>query len=455
VPVTEELNQILESLDKGKAGTIQIRNYTATVKGILEREPKNPLALYVKAKLLIHSANPQDRFRIKPEVLSLVNDMAANAHSVVYYHRKFTLLNELNVHDDDVYQEQKNVCLDILKTPRNIQSGIYHRTAEGFLGREGPITLKADFIVDKTSGKQPFTVQFSDRSVGNPQTWNWEFGDGSSSRETNPVHTYNNNGQYSVTLTVTKNTDKHIINKKELIHVLIQESSITDKPRANFTADPSAGKPPLSVQFFDRSVGNPQTWSWEFGDGNSSRETNPIHTYNNNGQYSVTLTVTNKAGTDKISKDNLIRVAVQSQDSLVPVRPSDGPDPEMIYENAIKKMVQDYPEIADLILAGPHKKMQLKGYILDAFEGETPKEFYTLINCVDEEVPLVILENKQEKTKLNARIETKKVSLKNKGLSSEFVDWAVEVWKLSIINENVKNGRNSGTPPDTDSDIIF
>jgi len=366
VPVTEELNQILESLDKGKAGTIQIRNYTATVKGILEREPKNPLALYVKAKLLIHSANPQDRFRIKPEVLSLVNDMAANAHSVVYYHRKFTLLNELNVHDDDVYQEQKNVCLDILKTPRNIQSGIYHRTAEGFLGREGPITLKADFIVDKTSGKQPFTVQFSDRSVGNPQTWNWEFGDGS-----------------------------------------------------------------------------------------SSRETNPVHTYNNNGQYSVTLTVTNKAGTDKISKDNLIRVAVQSQDSLVPVRPSDGPDPEMIYENAIKKMVQDYPEIADLILAGPHKKMQLKGYILDAFEGETPKEFYTLINCVDEEVPLVILENKQEKTKLNARIETKKVSLKNKGLSSEFVDWAVEVWKLSIINENVKNGRNSGTPPDTDSDIIF
>lgn len=401
--VTEELNQILESLDTGKAGTIQIRNFTATVKGILEREPKNPLALYVKAKLLIRSARPQDRLRIKPEVLSLVNDMTASAHSVVYYHRKFTLLNELNVHDEEVYQQQKNACLEIVKTPRNLQSEIYHRTAEGFLGRDGsrPRTPPPQPIFTPPPPQPPVQP----KSVPPPIT--------------------------------PKPTQPGVM------------------PDADFSVDPSFGEPPLSVQFLDRSSGSPHTWNWEFGDGSTSREANPVHIYSDEGQFTVSLKIINKTGSDTVSKAGLIRVAARSSDGSDRARPSDGPDPEKIYEEAIGKMVQKYPEIVDLVLAGPHKEMQLKGYVLDAFGGETPKEFYTLMNCVDEEVPLIILENMQEKTKLNAKIETKKVSLKNKGLSSEFVDWAVEVWKLSLINENMKNGKNSTTPVHTDSDIIF
>ena len=118
-------------------------------------------------------------------------------------------------------------------------------------------------------------------------------------------------------------------------------------------------------------------------------------------------------------------------------------------------MVKNYPEIIDLVLAGPHKKMQLKGYILDAFGGETPKEFHTLMNCVDDEVPLIILENMHEKIKLNAKVETKKGSLKNRGLSPEYVDWAVEVWKMSLINENVTNANGSTIPSNGDPEIIF
>jgi len=62
---------------------------------------------------------------------------------------------------------------------------------------------------------------------------------------------------------------------------------------ADFTADVTAGKPPLTVQFTDTSnVPRVLTWEWNFGDGESSFKQNPDHTYAADGSYDVTLTVT-------------------------------------------------------------------------------------------------------------------------------------------------------------------
>jgi PKD repeat protein len=449
---TEELKQIEDALDKGTAGNIQLARYQGTVKKILEREPKNVFALYLKAKLLILSTRPQDRIRIKPEVLNLVNEMAVLAHSVTYYHRKWALLNDLNVHDDDVYQEQKNACLEIQKLPQTPSSFIYHTICTKFLGASPPsVAPRADFTVDKSSGEPPLSIQFQDRSSGNPHIWNWDFGDGSASHEPNPVHIYNNEGQYTVSLSVTNKGGSNEMRKNDLIHVAVRPTKKTtttqySRPKADFTIDKSSGEPPFSVQFQDRSSGNPHIWNWDFGDSSTSREASPLHRYNDDGQYTVSLTVTNKAGSDVITKKGLILVAVRS---------TERPDSDGIYEKEIAGMVKAYPEIINLILAGPRKKMQFKGYILDAFGGETPKEFHTLMNCVDEEIPLVILENMNEKMKLNAKVETKKGSLKNRGLSPEFVDWAVEVLMVSLINENVTNAKNSTTPSNGDPEILF
>jgi hypothetical protein len=64
--------------------------------------------------------------------------------------------------------------------------------------------LTVEFSANTTSGIAPFNVQFSDKSTGNPNRWLWDFGDGVTSTDQNPMHVYKNPGTYSVSLTVTR-----------------------------------------------------------------------------------------------------------------------------------------------------------------------------------------------------------------------------------------------------------
>nr|WP_319539520.1 right-handed parallel beta-helix repeat-containing protein [uncultured Methanospirillum sp.] len=70
--------------------------------------------------------------------------------------------------------------------------------------------------------------------------------------------------------------------------------------KANFTATPRTGVPPLEVQFTDLSSGSPAGWNWTFGDGSVSHEQNPVHEYNGIGRYTVTLEVRNSQGQDSM-----------------------------------------------------------------------------------------------------------------------------------------------------------
>lgn len=94
---------------------------------------------------------------------------------------------------------------------------------------------------------------------------------------------------------------------------------VTDTLKAEFSASPASGSPPLVVHFTDLSTGYPVGWSWNFGDG-TSIETNPTHVYNNAGSYSVTLTVTNSTGsTDFISHPVTVSATAPSVISISPV----------------------------------------------------------------------------------------------------------------------------------------
>ncbi len=148
----------------------------------------------------------------------------------------------------------------------------------------------AAFTAPVRNGTVPFTVEFMDLSDGLPTTWEWDFGDGTGSREKNPAHTYTRIGTYTVSLSVTNAGGDDTTTRNGYITVL-------DVPvRAAFTAATLQGTAPLSVQFQDSSSGEVLMWDWEFGDGGHSDDKDPLYTYTRPGTYSVQLTVGSAAG---------------------------------------------------------------------------------------------------------------------------------------------------------------
>lgn len=79
-------------------------------------------------------------------------------------------------------------------------------------------------------------------------------------------------------------------------------------PTAAFDADPTIGFGPIHVQFYDRSKGQVNSYHWNFGDGTTSRERNPEHTYETPGIYNVTLTISNPHDSDTKTAVGLIEV---------------------------------------------------------------------------------------------------------------------------------------------------
>ena len=77
---------------------------------------------------------------------------------------------------------------------------------------------------------------------------------------------------------------------------------------AGFSADATVGLPPFSVQFADLSEGEPVSWLWDFGDGATSTDQHPEHTYTGVGTFSVTLTATNPNDSDSETKTDFITV---------------------------------------------------------------------------------------------------------------------------------------------------
>lgn len=165
-----------------------------------------------------------------------------------------------------------------------------------------------DFSASDTSGCTDFTVQFTDLS--NPVTgtitgWLWDFGDGNTSTLQNPVHTYTNVGNYTVTLRVTNSANCFNVISK------IQYIDIVDGVHANFSNSTSTDcKPPATINFNNTTTG-PGTisWLWFFGDGGSSTAASPSHTYTVPGTYTVTLIGVSSTGcSDTIIKNNLVVV---------------------------------------------------------------------------------------------------------------------------------------------------
>ena len=147
----------------------------------------------------------------------------------------------------------------------------------------------ANFIINITYPNAPLNVSFTDISMGTPNAWFWNFGDGTFSNEQNPTHTYLSSGNYSVTLKV--NNENSTDTTVATINVL--KNNVL--PVADFIAKPAYNYSSLTVQFIDCSQ-NATIWYWDFGDGSNSTEQNPKHNYSTAGNYTVNLTVSNANG---------------------------------------------------------------------------------------------------------------------------------------------------------------
>ena len=90
-------------------------------------------------------------------------------------------------------------------------------TADDIFEFTSTAPLNAAFSPSKTSGVFPLDVNFVDRSTGNVSSWSWDFGDGSTSSDQNPSHTYNDSGRYTVSLTVSDGTNNSVTTKNNLI----------------------------------------------------------------------------------------------------------------------------------------------------------------------------------------------------------------------------------------------
>ena len=165
--------------------------------------------------------------------------------------------------------------------------------------------VAADFSSAYHSGSAPLTIAFLDNSQGNIAKWTWDFGDGSTSNERNPVHNYLNPGSYTVTLTVDDfygNSNCQI--KTEYVTVAAQDQP----PVAKFTSSTTNGVSPLEVSFSDQSTGDTTSWQWDFGDNQTSNEQNPVHLYENPGLYTVTLTASGPGGNNTEIKTDFISI---------------------------------------------------------------------------------------------------------------------------------------------------
>ena len=144
------------------------------------------------------------------------------------------------------------------------------------------------------SGCAPYNAVFNNTSIGGSQ-FTWNFGDGTTSTEENPVHLYSTPGTYTVRLMAQ---DPNTCNKIDSAQFTIIVSA---SPTAAFTFDPQVPKENQEYTFTNLSLGAVR-YKWDFGDGDTivttRIDTTIKHTYNATGTFNVCLTATNQYGCD-------------------------------------------------------------------------------------------------------------------------------------------------------------
>lgn len=177
--------------------------------------------------------------------------------------------------------------------------------------------LIADFSANVTEASAPpLTVRFTGFHIGVAESWNWSFGDGTSSEEETPIHTYTALGNYTVSLMLSNSACQN--DTIEKVHFI----RIRERPpfSADFSVNPGFGPAPMTVQCTDMSTGDPVRIVYDFGDGFKIMGRDATHTYRSPGTYTITQTI---AKFDAVTRSTMKSTATRQVEviKVIPLGP--------------------------------------------------------------------------------------------------------------------------------------
>jgi len=179
-------------------------------------------------------------------------------------------------------------------------------------GNQPPVALAE---ADVTSGDAPLLVNFTGSNSTDDVgivSYLWDFMDGgATSTDADPSYTFTTPGTYDVTLTVT---DGGGLTDTDIVAIVVTGDN--EPPVAVAEANPILGTAPLAVSFTGSNSTDDQgitAYSWDFGDGETSTEADPNHTFANPGEYTVILTVEDADG---LTDSDTLTITVLPTDSM-------------------------------------------------------------------------------------------------------------------------------------------
>jgi PKD repeat protein len=172
-------------------------------------------------------------------------------------------------------------------------------TLVGISGKQAPT---ARVSASTTTGTAALTVGFNGQNSSDPDgtivSYNWNFGNGTSSTAMNPSCTYSSAGTYIAVLTVVDNDG---LASSASVTITVTAATVSNlAPVAKASASVTSGSAPLAINFSSAGSSDPDgtiaAYKWTFGDGSSSTAASPSKTYSTAGNYTVVLTVTDNSG---------------------------------------------------------------------------------------------------------------------------------------------------------------
>ncbi|WP_258103562.1 PKD domain-containing protein [Marinoscillum sp. MHG1-6] len=208
----------------------------------------------------------------------------------------------------------------------------------------------ADFLVADVCADS--SAEFVSSSIGSGIVYEWSFGDGESSSESNPTHEYGASGTYPVRLKIQNENGCWDVHNDQVII----------KPLPNVDFSFSSNCDTITVPFKNLSFisSGGLSYNWSFGDGNTSSELEPYHRYEAHGTYQVKLNAVSDGGcsSQKIREIDIYArpVADFSINVVCDGEPTIFNNASSIEAGSIVRYLWDFGDGSNSIVADPEKQ---------------------------------------------------------------------------------------------------